>query len=188
MSTSFRYTSADLEDLPDVEGLRYEIIDGKLHVSRATHWCHQFASGQVFFALQTWNLRTGTGIAISTPGVIFAPDDDVIPDLIWLSKARLAALADDRGHFRGAPELVVEVLSAGAANVYRDREAKLKLYSRQGVQEYWIVDWRARTVDVFRREGDALRLVATLTDPDVLTSPLLPGFSCPVASLWATAE
>jgi hypothetical protein len=30
-----------------------------------------------------------------------------------------------------------------------------------------------------------LQLVATLTDGDVLTSPLLPGFTCPIASLWA---
>jgi Uma2 family endonuclease len=94
---------------------------------------------------------------------------------------------DDAGHLRAAPELVVEVLSPGAANERRDREKKLALYSRQGVEEYWIVDWRARAVEVHRREGAALRLAATLRDDDQLTSPLLPGFACPISQLWPPA-
>ena len=44
MSISRRYTSADLERLPDVEGTRYEIIDGELHVSRQPHWEHETAA------------------------------------------------------------------------------------------------------------------------------------------------
>ena len=94
---------------------------------------------------------------------------------------------DEAGHFRRAPELVVEVLSPGPKNERRDRELKLKLYSRQGVREYWIVDWRTRTVQVFRREQAALRLVATLESDDALTTPLLAGFRQPVAELWPTA-
>jgi len=83
--------------------------------------------------------------------------------------------------------LVIEVLSPGRANEVRDREVKLQLYSRRGVQEYWIADWRRHTVDVYRREDGALRLVATLSDGDTVTSPLLPGFASPVSSLWAPA-
>jgi Uma2 family endonuclease len=78
----------------------------------------------------------------------------------------------------------VEVLSPGARNERRDRDLKLKLYSRQGVQEYWIADWLLRTIQVYRRQEAELRLVATLRGDDVLTSPLLPGFSCPLPSLW----
>jgi Uma2 family endonuclease len=49
--------------------------------------------------------------------------------------------------------------------------------------EYWIVDWRSRQVEVYRREDLVLRLVATLHPVDTLTSPLLPGFTCEVAAL-----
>jgi Uma2 family endonuclease len=108
----------------------------------------------------------------------------VIPDVVWISRERLLALQDEAGHLRGAPELVVEVLSPGAANERRDREVKLALYARRGVDEYWIVNWRMRTVQVYRRDGAALRPVATLQGQDTLTSPLLPGFSCPVSRLW----
>jgi hypothetical protein len=37
---------------------------------------------------------------------------------------------------------------------------------------------------VFRHDGHTLELVATLAGDDALTSPLLPGFSCPLARLW----
>jgi Uma2 family endonuclease len=76
------------------------------------------------------------------------------------------------------------VLSPGTANERRDREAKLKLYGRRGVHEYWIVDWMSRHVEVYRREDGRLTLVATLGADAALTSPLLPGLRCPVAELF----
>jgi len=72
----------------------------------------------------------------------------------------------------------------GGTNERRDREVKLKLYSRRGVLEYWIVDWRTQQIEVYRREQRALSLVATLYPTDTLTSPLLPGFTCEVATLF----
>jgi Uma2 family endonuclease len=77
------------------------------------------------------------------------------------------------------------VISFGAANEQRDREAKRRLYSRRGVQEYWIADWRAETVEVCRRRDAELRLVQTLLRGDTLASPLLPGFSCVIDGLFA---
>lgn len=184
MGTSLRYTSTDLEGLPDVDGVRYEIIDGDLHVSKQPQWHHQYACGEVFAALREWSRPTGLGVPGFAPGLIFAPDEDVAPDVVWMSRARRARLLDEGGHLRAAPELVVEVLSPGAANERRDRDFKLKLYSRQGVDEYWIVDWRLQTVQVYRRRELALQLVATLRGDDVLTSPLLPDFACPIGNLW----
>ena len=116
--------------------------------------------------------------------MIFADDDDVVPDVVWVSQARRATVLGPEGHLHAAPELVVEVLSPGGANERRDREVKLKLYSRRGVLEYWIVDWRTQQMEIYQREQLALCLVATLYPTDTLTSPLLPGFVCQVASLF----
>jgi Uma2 family endonuclease len=171
--------------MPDIPGARYEIIDGELYVSRQPKLGHQYSGDEVYRALANWNHETGAGFAYTTPGLVFAEDNDVIPDLVWVSRGRLAEAVDDRGHFRLAPELVVEVLSHGRANEVRDRELKLALYSRQGVREYWIVDWQAQKVEVYRPGPTGLQLAATLGSEDNLTSPLLPGFSCPVAGLWA---
>lgn len=185
MSISARFTSRDLERLPAVEGIRYEIVDGDLFVSKQPHWHHSYASDRIARPLHDWNDQTGLGVAMSVPGLIFTEDNDVVPDVVWISRARLATVVDGSGHLRAAPELVVEVLSPGRENERRDREVKLALYARQGVLEYWIVDWQRRAVEVFRRVEDDLRPVATLSGEDALTTPLLPGFSCPISTLWA---
>ena len=185
-TAALRWTSADLEVLPD-DGKQYEIIDGELYVSRKPDLEHQLTSGHIFVALHQWSRATGSGVAIIEPGIIFAEDDDVAPDVVWVSHSRLAAIRGTDGKLHAAPELVVEVLSPGATNERRDREAKLKLYSRQGVHEYWIADWQHRQVQAFRRQNAALHLAATLFAQDILESPLLPGFSCPVADLFPAA-
>ena len=183
-TTGIRWTTSDLELLPDDEGKRYEIIDGELFVTRSPHFRHQNASGNIYFELQAWSKTTGNGKAIFTPGIIFTDADNVEPDVVWISNERLATLLDDSGHLTGAPELVIEVLSPGRNNERRDKEAKLKLYSSQGVREYWIISWQLKTVAVYRRENLRLKLVATLLESDTLTSPLLSGFSCQVEKFF----
>lgn len=178
-----RWTTADLDLLPD-NGTRYEIIDGELFMTRAPHWGHQETCGKIFQELNTWSRSSGLGRAAINPGIIFTDADNVIPDVVWVSNERLTLLLDDAGHLTGSPELVVEVLSSGEENERRDREVKLKLYSLRGVQDYWVVDWRLQQVEVYRREQATLGLVATLFTNDELSSPLLPGFICPVTRLF----
>jgi Uma2 family endonuclease len=182
-----RWTVADLEALPYDEWRRYEIIDGELFVSTAPRREHQLACGFSTAELVNWNARTGLGEVLPGAVIVFTNHDGVIPDVLWVSHARLAVNLDDSGHLTGGPELVIEVLSPGAANERRDREVKLNLYSAYEVEEYWLLDWRNQTVAVFRRDAagvPALRLVATLGRDDTLTSPLLPGFGVLVARLF----
>ncbi len=177
------WTSADLDLLPESSN-RYEIIDGELFVTRAPHWRHQITTSNVGSELRNWSIASGLGKAVQAPGLIFSDADNVIPDVVWISQERLTTGLDQSGHLIVAPELVVEVLSAGAENERRDREAKLKLYSARGVQEYWIINWRSPQVEVYRREKAILTLVYTLFPGDELVSPLLPGFTCSIDRLF----
>ncbi len=171
--------------MPDDGGWkRSEIVDGELFVTRAPHIRHQSAAGKLHVRLEIWSELTGLGNAFQTPGVIFSPNDAVIPDVVWISKSRLATGVDEAGHFTVAPELVVEVLSPGELNEQRDKEVKLKLYSLYGVQEYWIVNWQLKTLEIYRRTDTRLQLVATLLEGDTLSSPLLPGFSISTAQIF----
>jgi Uma2 family endonuclease len=178
-----KFTSADLALMPD-DGKRREIIDGELYVSRAPGYEHQYTCGRVFKFLDDWNEKTALGAVFIGPGLVFAEDDDVIPDVIWISLDRLERGRDEAGHFIIAPELVIEVLSPGKSNKDRDQQAKLKLYSRRSVQEYWIVDWMMRQVEIYRRERGRLKQTETLLFEDSIESPLLPDFSCQVKSLF----
>ena len=177
------WRTGDLDSLP-INSIRYEIVDGNLFMSKAKHWYHQRACGKILYALDEWSQEVGLGEAVIAPGVLFDEADDVIPDVVWISSERLDALMDKAGHLTGAPELAVEVLSFGEQQEKRDRQFKRKLYETQGVREYWIVDWRLKQVEIYRRDQGMLRLVATLLAEDTVTSPLLPGFSCPVVRFF----
>jgi len=179
-----RWTIRDLEVLPQSEGTRYELIDGELFVTRSPHRKHQQVTGRIYQVLNIWSDASGLGEAIPGPGIIPSNADNVIPDVVWVSHERLALIEDEAGHLTGFPELVVEVLSPGEKNIQRDREAKLKLYSLQGVQEYWIADRFAKRLEIYRRDKGQLVLVATLLEGDEIVSPLLPGFQCRVGQFF----
>lgn len=178
-----RWNVADLELFPQ-DGKRYEIVDGELFVTRAPHWKHQEVTGNVYAKLQAWSRQTGLGRAAIAPGIIFTPTDSVIPDVVWASNQRLKDSLDESGHLTDAPELVVEVLSKSNKDRQRDFELKLKLYSTQGVQEYWILERSKLEIKVYGRENAVLKLAMTLFKQDTLTSVLLPGFSCVVEELF----
>ena len=133
-----------------------------------------------------WNEQSQAGLVNLTPGIIFADDTNVVPDMIWISQERLKTALHKDGKLHNAPELVVEVLSPGPENERRDREVKVKLYSRRNVKEYWVVNWQERTLEVYRREDAVLTLEKTLEETDVLQSPLLPGFTCKVSQIFAS--
>ena len=183
MSTeTIRWTTSDLELLPD-DGRRYEIIDGKLFVTRTPHWKHQSSTTKIGTALTIWSNKTGLGEAAINPGLVFSEGDSVIPDVVWASTERLTTMLDEAGHLIAAPELVVEVLSPGEKNERRDREIKLKLYSTYGVLEYWIAD-RQQQLEIYRRDRALLKLAMTMYADDQVTSPTLPEFRAVVGQFF----
>ncbi|HEY7064182.1 MAG TPA: Uma2 family endonuclease [Chloroflexota bacterium] len=187
------WTIDDLDALPEYDPrgwrIRYEIIAGELFVSTAPGDDHQYTCAQITTHLGSWNNATQLGEVLIEPGVLFSKDDAVQPDVIFISHERLARFEEADRHLHGAPELVVEVLSPGAANRRRDLERKLRLYSERDVLEYWAADPRLATVRVYRPGSTGkLDLVATLGRDDTLTSPILPGFSAAVARLFRPAR
>lgn len=182
MVTALKLTVHHLDAVPE-DGNRYELIDGELLVSKAPGLPHQESLGEIYFRLKAYCKASPIGRVILTPGIVFSDYDAVIPDLIFVSREREHILT-----LRGlidAPDLIVEIVSPGEVNSERDREVKRKLYSSRGVREYWVADPGLRTIEIYRLQENVLVLVATLHDGDTLTSPLLPGFSCPVSEIFA---
>lgn len=177
-STLPNWTTDIVEQMPHIEGERYEIIAGELFVTSQPHIRHQITCDNIIFELNSWGLHEKLGRALQAPGVVYHFDDAVAPDVVWISQGRFGALFGSDGKLHESPELAVEVLSRSTAA--RDRKEKMALYNRQGVQEYWIVDWRAATVESYGQVDGALTFVQTHTAGDTLTSPLFPGFACPI--------
>src|SRR5947207_1360932 len=104
MARAVRFTAADLEWLPD-DGKRYEIIGGELHVSKQPSWTHQAVCSRILVALHHWSLAGNSGQAAVAPGLVLGDEDDVVPDVVWVSASRLNAALDAAGHLRAAPDL-----------------------------------------------------------------------------------
>jgi len=142
-----KITWHDVQQLPD-DGNRYEAIAGELYVTPAPSLRHQTIVVRLLFGLGRLLVEPAYGRAWPAPlGVWFpATDEGVQPDIVFVSNERRGRLAPEG--IRGAPDLVVEVLSPTTAR--RDTGVKRVLYERHGVGEYWIVDHEARAVDVWR--------------------------------------
>ncbi len=179
-----KLTYDDFLCFPD-DGRRHELIDGEHYVTPSPSERHQRVSFELAVALGNYLRSTGLGRAYHAPfDVLLSGHDVVEPDL-------LVVLADQQGivtelHVRGAPAIVVEILSPGTRQ--RDETLKRRLYERAGVREYWLVDVEGDGVRICVREVagslvDAAELA--VASGDALTSPLLPGFSLGLAELFA---
>lgn len=177
-----RWTYADLDRLPESEnGERYEIIDGELIVTPSAVPLHQLADYRL-------TRRLGDHVEGGRLGqIFFAPvdvrlgDQTLIPDLLFISRARLDIVGPKA--IEGAPDLVVEILSPSTRD--RDLGVKKAVYARHGVREYWIVDPEARSVTVFALRGD--RYEPLPQEGGVARSEVLAGLAIDVAALFAAA-
>jgi len=179
--TDVRWTYEEYAALPD-DGRRYQILDGDLEVTPAPPSAHQRVSRNLEFALVLHTRDRRLGAVYDAPiDVILGRNTIVQPDILYLSRARLG-LVSKRG-IEGAPDLVIEILSPSSEAV--DRTRKLQLYARAGVNEYWIVDPDAETVEVHVSAGAAFTPAVRFARGDTLCSPLLPDLELPINEIFA---
>ena len=123
--------------LLSTDGKRHEIIDGEHFVTPSPLTLHQRVVMRLGYYLMAYLDAHPLGEVFAAPfDVVFSRFDIVEPDLLYISKDRSSIVT--RKNVQGAPDLLVEVLSEGTAHI--DRDTKLKLYSRFGVREYWVID------------------------------------------------
>ena len=178
-----KLTYDDFVLFPD-DGKRHELIDGEHYVTPSPHRKHQKISGNLHLLIGAWLEEHPIGHIYYAPfDVIFTMFDVVEPDLLYMSNERAARVLTD-ANVKGAPELVVEIGSEGTRG--RDETIKRRLYERSGVSEYWVVDPEIDVVRVYRRgtAGFQRPIELTAEDNDVLTTPLLPGLSPPLARVF----
>ena len=64
-----------------------------------------------------------------------------------------------------------------------DRIEKRDLYEQYGVNEYWLVDPEAQTIEVLFLEGGRYQLFMRSTSDQMAASRLLPGFQVSVKEI-----
>ncbi len=177
-------TVDEWEAMPHGDGNRYEIIEGELFVSCSPGLTHQRVLANLITLFVLFLEKNPIGVFLPDVGVILDKFSAVIPDLvIVLNEQQDTIVTNDR--LTGPPALVIEVVSPGSTNSRRDRVDKLRLYTKHGVPEYWIVDPENLTVDQYVSRGSSLKLSQTLRgEEERLSSAVIPGFSCLLSQIF----
>lgn len=134
------------------DGQRWEILDGQaVAMSPAPTLDHQEIVGEVFVQLAN-QLRgkpcrpfvSPVDVRLPKPGQTDETTDRVVqPDVLVVCDPKKL----DRRGVRGAPDLVIEVLSPATAG--HDHLRKRRVYESAGVREYWLIHPGDRTVLVY---------------------------------------
>jgi Uma2 family endonuclease len=168
----------DYERMPDY-GKRYEIFDGELYVTPAATPLHQRLSKRLSLALVDYFEARAIGEVFYAPiDLVLGEHDIAQPDLLVVAEP---AQISDRA-IEGPPLLVIEILSPSTRA--QDRGVKMQRYARLGIRHYWIVDPDAQTIECFRLEGDAYRLVAEFASPETLTHSDFSDLAIDLGALW----
>ena len=144
-----RYTVDEVLAFPD-DGNRYELVDGELLVTPAPGPTHQ----TVLTDLTVWlgrYLEQHPGIArlfVSPADITWDREKLVQPDLFVVPAGEVSRSWTTLRTLL----LAVEIVSPSSAR--GDRLVKRRLYQRQGVHTYWIVDPDARLAEVWQPDDE----------------------------------
>ena len=157
------YTVDDWYQLPD--GVRMELIDGRLYDLAPPSTVHQYLIGQVFRTVDNKLVDAGNDHCLplmSPVGVQLNKDKKNMlePDMIIVCDKE--KFEKRKGVVYGAPDFVMEVLSPSTGGY--DRILKFNKYWNGGVREYWIVDPREELIYVYQFERGLPPVTYTFED------------------------
>ena len=169
------YRAEDYWLLP--EGEPCELIKGRFIMSPSPTSKHQYILIELVGIFASIAKQSG-GKTLCAPMDVILSDDTILqPDVLYVSKENREIVRD---RVEGPPDLVIEILSPGTER--RDKLAKLDLYARHGVSEYWIVDPAAELFEFLLNEEG--RYVVQSQADDVFQSPRLPEVKIQLADFW----
>lgn len=162
---------------------RTELVKGEIVHMSPTGFTHGYIETNFSVALKTFVKQQKVGRVLSGEvGIYTGRDPDTVraADVAFISSERMAQVKS-KSFLDAAPELVVEVMSPDDA--WSDLMEKLDEYFTCGVKIVWVAAPRTRQVYAYH----SVTSVERFTEQDTLTGgDVLPGFSVPVAELFAS--
>ena len=177
------WTYEDWLRLPD-DGYRYEILEGELFMSPPPKVPHQRSSRGLFVRMCAHAAKHNSGEVFCAPIGVRIPGQKVPlqPDILFVKKNRSHIVEKD--YIEGAPDLIVEILSP--SNWTLDRREKFQAYQAAEVPEYWIVDYRAKTIEVFILESKNYVLTGKFGPGETVRATQMDGFSIQVDEVFSS--
>jgi Uma2 family endonuclease len=173
-------TVRDYRQLPEGPPY-YQLIEGDIYLAPSPERFHQDILGNLHFILRSHLEKRRFGSIHLAPSDVQLTDLNIFqPDLYYVSNARRAILSDQGA--RGAPDLIVEILSPKTAKL--DRGVKREIYARSGVEEMWIVDPALKEIEVYRFAKGVGVPVGTFGVRQKFESPLFLGLTIDVSRVF----
>ena len=174
------YTYADYAMLP--EGAPYQLIGGKLVMTPAPTTFHQIILVRLMEKLLLFTAKEKSGqVLVSPVDVYFEEKETYQPDIIFIAKDRLQII--EREKIKGAPDLIIEILSPSTG--YYDLKKKAAVYARHRVKEYWIVDPEDYSIEVHQEAAGKYQLKQRVEQKGEAKSLLLDGFAVEAEEIFA---
>lgn len=184
VDTPLRMTTVEFFAFTQHAERQYQLLNGRSMMNPARTMRHQRISRNLYSLLDPAVRANALGELWYAPcDVVLDRFNVVQPDLFFVAAGRAHIVGEK--NVQGAPDLVIEILSATTADL--DRGYKRHLYAAHGVREYWLVDPDARQVQVLALEEDGYATVGIYGEGDALASPLLGGLRVAIDDLFSGA-
>ena len=162
------------------EDQKAEFINGEVVVHSPAKFEHVDISDNLLVLLKAYVSKHALGFVGHEKLLISLTRNDYEPDLSYFTRVKSDAFVPGQMKFP-APDLVVEILSPSTES--NDRKVKWEDYAAHGVDEYWIIDPRAQTIEQYLLDGDAYKLAVKVQD-GTITSRAIKGLELPARAVF----
>ena len=138
-----------MENLAYKDERRFEILNGKIvNMSPGAVANHNRIVVNIVRIFSSFFRGKPCDVFTDGLDVHFSKKDIFIPDVMIICNKGI--IKNDGIH--GAPDLVVEVLSPSTAQ--NDRGYKKDTYEKYGVKEYWLVDIKNKSIEIYLLQNE----------------------------------
>ena len=135
---------------------RVEKIDGTIYnMSPSGGFMHSQINGNLYHEIRQRLKNSICVVSIENLDLYLSDDEYVIPDVMIICDRN--QIKKDK--YRGVPKFVVETLSP--ATSFKDKTIKKEKYAQLGIDEYWIISPKERSVEVYHLEERTYKLVGS---------------------------
>lgn len=172
-------------EMPEVQDGIEEVVNGEVRIMPPNKFYHAYVVEKLAKILRSQLDDEQVLVVTSVFGLVTrkSPLTTRVPDLAVFVMANIVEID---GYIHSAPELVVEVLSAG--NTRAERAGKIRDYESIGVPELWVFSPEARTVEIMQLSASGRLETVAIVNQGQIRPKLFPQVTVDVASIWPRYE
>ncbi|MEJ6949502.1 Uma2 family endonuclease [Natronospora cellulosivora (SeqCode)] len=187
--TRKKITYDEYMEIVDSSDQRFELIDGEIYLLASPSFNHQVVVNEIsgifynfFKDKNCHSLSAPLDIRLFGFATKFEEDPNVVqPDIVVVCDEDNI---DEKGRYIGIPTLIVEVLSPSTQS--KDMTAKLQLYKKSGISEYWIVDIEKKRILQYIFSEKEIEDYKIIEDKKTITSCSFEGLNVSLEDIFRT--